>query len=131
MAGLLARHFLNQLAKRYARPALAIDDQALAALAAHPWPGNVRELRNVLERAVLVQHHSVLGAADLALPPLRALSVPASTPVQGALSLEAAERERLVRALAASRWNVTQAARTLDISRDTLRYRMERHGLQK
>jgi two-component system response regulator AtoC len=41
------------------------------------------------------------------------------------------EREHLVRALEAHHWNVTRAARSLDISRDTLRYRMERHGLKR
>jgi transcriptional regulator of acetoin/glycerol metabolism len=46
-------------------------------------------------------------------------------------SLESVEREHLLQALHASNWNVTQAARTLGISRDTLRYRMERHGLQR
>jgi transcriptional regulator of acetoin/glycerol metabolism len=53
----------------------------------------------------------------------------ASTPTAG--SLDAMEREHLLHALQACNWNVTQAARTLGISRDTLRYRMERHGLQK
>jgi transcriptional regulator of acetoin/glycerol metabolism len=99
---------------------------------AHHWPGNVREMRNTLERAVLLQHAGPLGATDLALPPPRLASVenaPVSTPTAG--SLDAMEREHLLHALQACNWNVTQAARKLDISRDTLRYRMERHGLQK
>jgi two-component system, NtrC family, response regulator AtoC len=131
---LLAQHFLALLATRYARPVLLLDDSALAALMAHHWPGNVRELRNTLERAVLLQHAGTLCAADLALSAPRLMSgtdapIPASTAT--AVSLDAMEREHLLHALQACNWNVTQAARKLDISRDTLRYRMERHGLQK
>jgi DNA-binding NtrC family response regulator len=131
---LLAQHFLALLATRYARPALLLDDSAMAALMAHHWPGNVRELRNTLERAVLLQHTGTLSAADLALPPPRSILIenapaPASTP--SAVSLDAMERDHLLHALQACNWNVTQAARKLDISRDTLRYRMDRHGLQK
>ena len=47
------------------------------------------------------------------------------------MSLDSLEREHLQRALAQSGGNVTQAARLLGISRDTLRYRMERHGLRR
>ncbi len=127
---LLAQHFLAQLASRYARSALTLDDTARVALATHDWPGNVRELRNVLERAVLLHRHGVLSATDLALPAWHARQVAAEVqPV--ASSLGAVEREHLVRALEACEWNVTRAARQLDISRDTLRYRMERHGLRK
>ncbi|MBL8336737.1 MAG: sigma-54-dependent Fis family transcriptional regulator [Rhodoferax sp.] len=132
---LLARHFLGQLAQRYARGDLRLEHDALAALQAHDWPGNVRELRNVLERAALLQRTPVIRASDLMLPaPVAAApGAPhaAAAPAAGSLSLEAVEREHLVRALEACRWNVSQAARKLSISRDTLRYRMERHGLQR
>ena len=128
---LLARHFLGQLALRYARPELRLDDSALQALEAHTWPGNVRELRNVLERAVMLQRTPVIRAADLLLPRSAGGPVVANPPDLVPASLEAVEREHLLRALEACRWNVSQAARKLAISRDTLRYRMERHGLQK
>ncbi len=129
----LAQHFLAQLASRYGRSGLSIDDSAIAALTAHDWPGNVRELRNVIERAVLLQRTGVLSASQLALgQPNRAATV--GTTVAGqeeSLSLDAMEREHLQRALTQCAWNVTKAARLLGISRDTLRYRMERHGLQR
>jgi transcriptional regulator of acetoin/glycerol metabolism len=49
----------------------------------------------------------------------------------GSASLDAMEREHLLAALLASEWNVSRAAKRLHISRDTLRYRMERHGLKR
>jgi two-component system response regulator AtoC len=130
----LARHFLGQLASRYGRMELHMDDQALAALAAHPWPGNVRELRNVIERAVLLQKSGVLRAADFALltPTSTDAALVRTAPVGAQpLSLDAMEREHVQRALAQCAGNVSKAAKLLGISRDTLRYRMERHGLQR
>jgi DNA-binding NtrC family response regulator len=134
---LLALHFLAQLARRYARNALALDDSAMQALVAHDWPGNVRELRNVLERAVMLQRTGALSARDLMLTraaPALALAragTPTPVPVTSGVSLDGLEREHLQKALLQCRGNVTQAARVLGISRDTLRYRMERHGLQR
>jgi two-component system response regulator AtoC len=87
-------------------------------------------LRNLLERAALLQTGGVIKIADLALPQAEVRSAPAAG-AGPATSLEAVEREHLVRALEAHHWNVTRAARSLDISRDTLRYRMERHGLKR
>jgi DNA-binding NtrC family response regulator len=129
----LARHFLAELGNRYARPELAMDDSAVAALVAHDWPGNVRELRNVLERAVLLQRTGSLSGRDLVLGSPNRTSVAkekaSSEPEQK--SLDTLEREHLVRALTECRWNVSKASKLLGISRDTLRYRMERHGLQR
>jgi DNA-binding NtrC family response regulator len=130
---ILAQHFLGELARRYGRTTLALDDSALSALARHDWPGNVRELRNVLERAVLLQRHGVLSANDLVLGnPHRAPVAEAAASAQpAAMTLDDMERDHLQRALAQSGWNVSKAAKLLGISRDTLRYRMERHGLQR
>lgn len=126
----LARHLLDQQSRKYGHGTLRLDASAAQALKGYAFPGNVRELRNLLERAALLQTGGVIKIADLALPPAEVRSAPAAGagPVT---SLEAVEREHLVRALEAHHWNVTRAARSLDISRDTLRYRMERHGLKR
>ncbi|MBP6006424.1 MAG: sigma-54-dependent Fis family transcriptional regulator [Rhodoferax sp.] len=126
---LLAQHFLKQLASRYAQTPIRIEASAQAALATHDWPGNVRELRNVLERAVLTQRSDTLSAKDLTLV---GIQKPASAKLSaGGVSLDAMEREHLLTALTTCDWNVSRAAKYLHISRDTLRYRMERHGLQR
>ena len=132
---LLAERFIAQIAARYAKRAPTLDDSAVQALRQHRWPGNVRELRNVIERAVLLGNDTHLGAVDLGLPQglsaavelqsMHADSVPAA-----GTSLEAMERQHLVAALQQAGWNVTKAARVLQISRDTLRYRIEKHGLR-
>jgi len=130
----LARHFLLQIASRYGRSGVSIDEGAMADLCAHDWPGNVRELRNVLERAVLLQKSGVLRANDFALGSTTRAGATDPAAAQGsgpALSLDALEREHVQRALRECAGNVSKAAKLLGISRDTLRYRMERHALRR
>ncbi|MFZ2649714.1 MAG: sigma-54 dependent transcriptional regulator [Burkholderiaceae bacterium] len=137
----LARHFLRAHAVRYGKPVPALTGEAEVALLRHPWPGNVRELRNVLEQAVLLGVGDVIEAQHLALPrgsesaatdaetaaPGRPLALDASS--GSPTTLTELERSALVQALDRTGWNVSRAARLLGISRDALRYRIEKHGL--
>jgi two-component system, NtrC family, response regulator AtoC len=133
----LARHFLRVHARRYGKKVPALTSGAELALMSHRWPGNVRELRNVLEQAVLLGDDEVIEAAQLTLPrhpvspqlaaPAIALDfrVAASAPP----TLPDLERAAMVQALQRTGWNVTRAARMLGITRDALRYRIDKHGL--
>jgi DNA-binding NtrC family response regulator len=135
----LAEHFLEQLASRYVRSKLILDDSARAALTGYSWPGNVRELRNILERLVLIHGKSPVTASDLRLPadfdPRQSQDTqPVAAVSRGpgpAVPLETVERQHLSQALEAHHWNVSLAARALGVTRDTLRYRMAKHGLQR
>lgn len=111
-----------------------IPDRVWERLRAYPWPGNVRELRNVMERSVLLSTTPVLTDQWLNLP--KASSVP--TPddpsalvlsLDGTTSLDDMESHILSTALERTDGNVSAAARLLGISRQTLRYRIEKHGL--
>jgi DNA-binding NtrC family response regulator len=98
----------------------------------HAWPGNVRELRNLLEQAVLLCHGQTLGVDDLGLreePRSLVAATAANADGVAARTLPAMERDALMQALERSGWNVSRAARDLGISRDTLRYRIDKHGL--
>lgn len=128
---LLSQHFLELIVRRYGRAPVVLDASAIAALNQYHWPGNVRELRNVLERAVLNQAGERLTGADLQQFGLAAASVKNHAAETEGYSLNAVERAHLVSALEANRWNVSKAAKLLGISRDTLRYRMEKHGLRR
>jgi len=125
----LAEHYLALHASRYDREGMTLSAAARSALLHHRWPGNVRELRNVMEHAVLMSSTSVVESVDLdALPVFGAAST--GTPsAASSMTLEQMGGEALQRALASSRWNVSRAARTLGISRDALRYRIEKYGL--
>jgi DNA-binding NtrC family response regulator len=110
-------------------------------LAQHRWPGNVRELRNIVEQAVLLAQSDVIEGSHLNLcSPLvfreepEAVPAPldgtAQFPSEG-VQLASVERDLLMRALNHTDWNVTQAARLLGLSRDTMRYRIDKFGLKQ
>ncbi|MEO8133157.1 MAG: sigma-54 dependent transcriptional regulator [Betaproteobacteria bacterium] len=136
----LAAHYLDLQRRRYRKPQLRLTAEAKQAMLRYRWPGNVRELRNLIEQAVIMTTGDSIGAAELrltstigaTLPQVDSPATTSSTDRQAAasgLNLAEVERELLVRALAQAEGNVTQAARLLGVSRDTVRYRVEKHGL--
>jgi two-component system response regulator AtoC len=129
----IAQAFADQLAAELKKRRRTLSREALALLRAYPWPGNVRELRNAVERAM------ILGVSEEILPEdlpaeIRAGAAPAdargrySLPPEG-IKLEDVENDLVRQALERANGNQSAAARFLDISRDQLRYRMERMGL--
>jgi len=137
---LLAEHFLQRFARRYQRPLPHLTADARAALLRYAWPGNVRELAHVIERAVLLARAEVIQEDMLALH--KAGTGDAPLPIRNAggegpdiefpshgLVLEEVEKALIKKALARVQGNASQAARLLGISRNTLRYRMEKYGL--
>jgi DNA-binding NtrC family response regulator len=132
-AALLAGHFCRQFAQRYRREGVHLGAAALAAIAHHRWPGNVRELRNVIEQAVLLAVADTIQTQELMLPgelAATASDAPGNGTPGGSSELDRVERELLVKAMSDAANNVSLAARKLGISRDTLRYRLEKHGLR-
>jgi two-component system response regulator AtoC len=128
---LLARSFLERSARRYGKGALRFSDEALERLAQHRWPGNVRELGNLVEQCVILASGAVIEAEELPLPVMPAAGLGTLAVLEGQpASLPETERRLLLSALERNRWNVTQAARALGISRDTLRYRIDKFGLR-
>jgi DNA-binding NtrC family response regulator len=134
---LLANAFLATHGARYRKPLLHFSPQAEKRLLSWHWPGNVRELRNMLEQTVLMAQGDTITAEDVLFPSSAAFDEtgpsepePLADSVGKTLNLENMERQYLVTALAKAGWNVTHAARLLGLSRDTLRYRMEKYNLR-
>jgi two-component system, NtrC family, response regulator AtoC len=133
----LAQHFLRRFSAKYGKQAERLDPRALDRLLSYPWPGNVRELSHVIERAVLWSKGPMLDVEHLALevPPDQAepapetgAGLPTNRPV--GMELEQWERSLIEQALRESDGNQTRAAQRLGISRDTLRYRLKKYGIQ-
>jgi DNA-binding NtrC family response regulator len=130
---LLARHFVQTHCRRYGKTLRRFSTAAEAALLRYAWPGNVRELRNVMEQTVLLSQDEVITPEQfLLLPGLAPTPLAAPTepsrfllPPQG-VCLEELERDLVQQALDRTAGNVTHAAKLLGLSRDTLRYRMEK-----
>jgi DNA-binding NtrC family response regulator/tetratricopeptide (TPR) repeat protein len=128
---LLAEHFLARACEDYGLALKTLTPDARRALLAHAWPGNVRELANVMERAVLFTDAPAVASDALGLAPA---SPSVAAPRAGrSVALDDAmrdvERAHLLDALEASDGNITRAAARLGIPRNTLRYRLDQHGL--
>jgi DNA-binding NtrC family response regulator len=128
--GPLAERFIEQACRESERPPLALSDDALRVLLAHPWPGNVRELKNVIARSIVLCRSSAIGPEDLVLESARAGSVRGGSRAEPA-EADASERDRIVAALAEAGGNQTRAAKILGISRRTLIYRLDELGLPR
>jgi len=130
---LLARHFLNQHARKMDREVIGIDDEAIKALEHYPWPGNVRELENAIERAVVLSKGRFITVADLPPRIIDGEVTPAHDadyePRTLREALEGPERRILVAALRANGGNRQKTAEQLGINRTTLYKKMKRLGL--
>jgi DNA-binding NtrC family response regulator len=127
----LALHFTETLCLDLRQPVRRISREALQVMEGHDWPGNARELRNVLERVLLLDDEDPIPLQ--ALPPNvqgldgsrdRMMVLPAA-----GLCLDDLERELIEQAMQRSNGNKTAAARLLGLSRDTMRYRLEKHDI--
>lgn len=150
----LAEHFLRKYARRNARAATSLSDEAIAKLVAYSWPGNARELENVVERASILARGDVIQPEHLAFAPRPAArpdadaaaapprqappsSAPQAPPARGpapssrvlAAQLEDVERQQLLAALARCGGNKAEVARYLGVQRTTLYYRLKRLGI--
>ncbi len=123
---LLADYFLAYFNERYGC-AYVFSDSDRAQLARHRWPGNIRELGNLIERAVVLGsegklHFSFDVAADA--------ETTAATQEGGIReSRQSAEKDVILKALDKNRWNKTQTAESLGISRRSLLYKIKEYGL--
>jgi DNA-binding NtrC family response regulator len=151
----LTHTLLDDLRPRIAHGPTGITADALLALTRYAWPGNIRELRNVLERALLlatdadavepahlppeiasaVHAPPTLAPPTLAPPappppaPETAGAAPVAPMAPQSLTLAAAERAHILRVLALARYNKTEAARTLGITRATLYAKLREYQL--
>ncbi len=125
----LIEHFSQKTAARYGLGCPTLSKAAEAAARAYTWPGNIRELRHCVERAVLLNREGTLQPEDLGIGQIPAHSVPSDEGTLDGLTLDAAERLLIERALARTRGNVSAAARQLGVTRMVLRYRIDRHQL--
>jgi DNA-binding NtrC family response regulator len=130
----LVQHFFLKVREKQGKPDLVLPPTLLPRFQDYRWPGNIRELENVIERVVVLARGNEITLRDLPdflqrdRPVIDTLQL--ELPAQG-ISLEGVEKELLIRALEKFNGNQTHAAKYLDISRKALRYRMEKHDIQK
>ncbi|ROQ38804.1 two-component system response regulator PilR (NtrC family) [Marinobacter sp. 3-2] len=145
---LLANHILERIAKEYECDPASLTAAAVERLCGYEFPGNVRELENVLERAFTLCDADQIDADDLHLGNGVQHAASATQIIaegqagegegvavpDGEIDLEGylekIERQAIEKALEATRWNKTAAAKRLGISFRALRYRLKKLGME-
>ena len=133
---LMVAEVLGRLARHAGTEPPTISEEAMMALRRYDFPGNVRELENILERAQALCSDNTITVADLYLTQNATRDKAPS--LDGALGtrglplhdfLDQVEREAILKALEATRFNKTAAAKLLGITFRSLRYRLDRLGI--
>ncbi len=125
---LLVRHFAQKFAKRMNKNIESISNEQMATLLQYDWPGNVRELENLIERAVILSQGTELHV------PLERRQAAKVQPSDGLATLEAAERDHILRALQATKWVIggpAGAAAKLGMKRTTLQSKIMKLGISR
>jgi DNA-binding NtrC family response regulator len=132
----LVRQFLNGFAIKFHKAVPVVATSTMDLFCRYEWPGNVRELKNALERATILSEGDELDPTCLPEQLLRTSpSAPATDddafllPPEGT-SLERVEEQLVRQAIARAGGNQTRAAQLLDISRDALRYKLKKFGIE-
>jgi two-component system, NtrC family, response regulator AtoC len=132
---ILAAHFIARFNQEMNRQVKGISQPALEMLKAYDWPGNVRELRNVVERAFILHAGADEIRPEHLTPELRRVAPPKRQEkivpqiTEDGLVLDDVERRLIAEAMERANGNQSKAARLLGVSRDTLRYRLKKHGM--
>jgi formate hydrogenlyase transcriptional activator len=125
---LLVRYFAQKYSRRMNKQIESVPAEAMAALTSYSWPGNIRELENLVERAIILSRGPVL---EVPLGELRQATDAEGGTLQ---TLEAADREHILRALRESKWVLAGpagAAARLGMKRTTLQSRIRKLGIQR
>jgi two-component system response regulator HydG len=127
----LADHFLAVYREKNRKPLKGISGKALDLLVRYDWPGNIRELENCIERAVIMAKEEMITPVDFP-PQIQKLSGEKETggfAIPYGISLEAMERELIVKTLAETGGNRTRASEILGINRRTLQNKLKEYGI--
>jgi len=134
----IAEHYLQLHALHYGKKNLRFTRDAEQLLLRYSWPGNVRELRNMLEQSVLLAQGQEIGAEQLSICPgllnessdvTSSHNLAVSSPVHYSSKISEVEQDLLQKTLEKTDWNVSKSAKLLGLTRDMMRYRIEKYGL--
>jgi DNA-binding NtrC family response regulator len=135
----IAKYYLLEFGKKFGKTFEKITPDAERTLKEYQWKGNVRELKNIIERSALIAEGPILGVHDIGLESVTQKMNPESgifktdsIPEEGidfSAKLQSIEKQFFEEAWTKTNGNESKAARLLNLSRDTFRYRRKKLGL--
>ncbi|MFQ5721076.1 MAG: sigma-54-dependent transcriptional regulator [Candidatus Aminicenantales bacterium] len=131
----LTLHFIRFYNQRFRKSIKGLQKETEKLFLEYEWPGNVRELKNAVERAMIFEENSFISPTyiPIHLNSNSAVFSKRSSEIftEENLSLPEMEKRLLIKALAKAKGNKTQAARLLNITRDTLRYKIKKFKIKE
>ncbi|MGE5892565.1 MAG: sigma-54-dependent transcriptional regulator [bacterium] len=132
----LTKHFINKFNKDFKKNVKGISKETEKCYLQYHWPGNVRELKNVIERAMILEDDEYILPEHLPAELISGNTGSKSYPDDidfkiplGGIDIEQVEKDLIEQALEITKGNQTRAAKLLNLSRDALRYRMQKFNL--
>ncbi len=121
----LTDFFLKIFKAKYGKNSLKLNKDAFKILKNYKWPGNIRELQHTIEKAVILCDSDILKPDDLYLPRQEALKFSEDTPV----TFSEIEKHGILKALERNKGNIYKTAKELNIARQTLYNKIQKHKL--
>lgn len=128
---LLAHYFLDKYSGKYSTRTKGISHKGMKLLMNYDWPGNVGELENCIASAISKNKNKVILLPDDFPIEIREKVSDKTTERKGIRELVETEREEIKKALEATKWNVSEAARKLGISHAGIHLKMKKYGLKR
>ena len=131
---LLSKFFIDSFNKEFKKNVKGLSKMTMKSFKDYPWHGNVRELKNVIERAMILEAEDQilpehlpmeLSSKEVQIQNVKGIDIKIPA---GGIDIESVEKELIRQALDSTRGNQTRAAKLLNLTRDTLRYRMQKFG---
>ncbi len=131
---LLAEYFLQEFNLKFNKHFIGFTEETRQLFLNYDWRGNVRELKNVMERTILLNDDAYIQPLHLEFSHLlhqKKNDNPSFLNTEEPISLNELEKKALIQALEKTNYNQTLAAKLLKITRDTIRYRIKKHNLNR
>jgi DNA-binding NtrC family response regulator len=122
---LLSELFVNKYASMYNKNDVKISQKAVTRLKSHAWPGNIRELEHTIEKAIILSDNQILTENDFNLRNNNTGQI-----IESATTLEEIEKNAILLAIKNNNRNLTEAAKKLAISRQTMYNKINKYGIK-
>lgn len=131
---LLVEHFIASFSQQHGYARKDISEEAVQALRDYDWPGNIRELGNMVERLMIMSNSDSINTGDLP-DHIRTPTSQFALKMDNGMTMkelrESVEREYIAATLAKNDWNISQAAKDLDVDRTNLHKKIKYYGLKE